>query len=144
MYLHVVNTWFIANLLHPVILFFYFEGAENFEPEMIGFGLQFLVLSFLFSLPSLLLGMGIIYTLFKLSFSVTGRYILWLIVTLLIVIINFWIIFYGFSGAHINKNDFEIIIPALIATGITVITRHAPFFQLTAQLKSKENEDSLV
>lgn len=140
MYLHVVNTWFIANLLHPVILFFYFEGAENFEPEMIGFGLQFLVFSFLFSLPSLLLCMGAIYTLFKLSFSVTGRYMIWLIITLLIVIINFWIIFYGFIGAHINKNDFEIIIPALMAAGITVIIRHVQFFRVTAQIKNKENE----
>lgn len=143
MYLYVAATWLIANLVHPLMLFLVY-GAEDFDMDILGFGLQFVIYSFLFSIPSLFLSFLVMYVIFKLPLSSAGRYISWVISAPVIVVINYWLVFNVIFNTRMGKEGLEFMLPAMIAVVLAILIRYASFFRAVADFNKQENERDLV
>ena len=143
MYLYVAATWLIANLVHPLMLFLVY-GAEDFAMDILGFGLQFVIYSFLFSIPSLFLSFLVMYVIFKLPLSSAGRYISWVISAPVIVVINYWLVFNVIFNTRMGKEGLEFMLPAMIAVVLAILIRYASFFRAVADFNKQENERDLV
>jgi len=137
MYLYVLATWLIANLVHPFMMYVVFGGGDF---DLDGFGMQFIFYSFVFSLPSLFLSFLAIYGISKLPASGAGKYIAWLITAPVIVFINYWLLFAVLFNLRIEKEEIDIMWPAIIAVVITIVVRYVSFFKNVAQLNKEKNE----
>ena len=141
MSMYVSAIWLIANLVHPFMLLVVF--GNDFDMDMLGFGLQFTLYSFMFSMPSLFLGFLVIYGIFKLPISAGGRYLTWLITAPLIAFMNYWLLLVVVFGSRIDKESIELILPAMMAVVLAILLRYASFFKAAAESSKEKNENEL-
>jgi hypothetical protein len=142
MYLHVFITWLLANLIHPVIMYFFLGNGGS----LLGvhfFATYFLILlySLFISSIGLLLSFGAANYLLKLSIGVVEKFICWLIVAPLLVIANLWLFFIILGeGTLLALTEYRLFVPAMIAVAVTILIRYKYFFKALESLNTESNE----
>lgn len=135
MFLHVFNTWLIANLLHPLLVFlfsvlFFFDGASVpvFNGEMIEIMLYVLAFSLLLSLPCLLVATLCFCHIADMKYTVTSRFVCWLFAATGSVFFCLWGLILLFDIAAFQTIIYAL--PAIAATGIAVLIRYRQFVKI--------------
>ena len=120
MFLHVFYSWLLTQIIHPFlfILFFYItdgphEAFFTLNPGdimLLGF------ISSIASLPCLLFGWLFLGIIIYSNYTVTLKFLFWILVTAILVVLNFWILILVLNDgdAFLNHEEFELA-PFLIA-----------------------------
>jgi len=141
---HVPGTWLVANLLHPVAMFLYFnEGPVSVSAIDIPGVFQVVGFSFLFSLPSLLLGFLADYLISFLRAGAGVKFITWFATAPLIALLNFVLLFLVFGGSFLFT-ELQIALPAMMAVAVAVLLRHRSFFNSIHPIKIKRDATNMV
>ncbi len=139
---HMAITWLLANLLHPVVMLFYFnDPALPTTVGEIGSVLQVMVYTMIFSLPSLLLSLLAGYLLSLLQAPVITRFLLWLIVAPLIAVLNFVLLTLVLTGGSFAFFEIQFGVPAMIAVVIVVLLRYNSFLKIFS-IKNEEQDET--
>jgi len=127
MFLHVFYSWLVTQLLHPILviaLSYVLNGSiGHLEPGVI---VLFVIVSVLISSPCLLLGWLSIGLIIYSGYAAVIKFVLWLLATGTLVILNFFIlglILYG-------RFQFEflfITIPGILSVWIVSVIRWKQF-----------------
>ena len=130
MFLNVFYSWLIAQVFHPILLIalsYVLNGSiDPLEPGLL---LLFAIASIFISSPCLLLGWLSIGLIVGSGYSVTANFLLWLVTTAILVILNF------FALALILYGNFQceflfITIPAILSIWIASLIRWRQFQEL--------------
>lgn len=138
MFLHVFNTWLIANLLQPLfIIFFSFLFLLDPDPyaaSMFEWNATLLVclflLSILVSIPFLLLASFLFKLIAKMEYTQTARFVCWLFTAVVGIFSIFLALALFFD--NVNFKAFILGFPAMSATGITILLRYRQFIKITS------------
>jgi len=143
-FIHTLNTWLVANLIHPAIFIIYFLWLNDADENNWGAGFFFIgVFSFFASIPSLLIAWFLLYAITNTHFSSTEKFIAWIMSVVVAIFLNFTSLRLLFGVDIWNEID-EIIPPPVIATILSILIRYKHFFDLQANYRSTENENNLV
>ena len=143
MFVHTINTWLVAHLLHPIVFVLYFLFFDDPEYNWYA-GIFFItVFSFFASIPSLFIAWFLQYVIANSNFSLSEKYIAWMITVVVAIVFNFLGLEIMF-GIGIREEIFEILPPSIIAAILAVLVRHKQFFVLQANYNSIKNENEVV
>jgi len=136
--------WLLANLFHPVLLLLWFnDWGFAFNREDIGIGLMIYIYAFLFSVPSLLSGLLAEYVISILVTDKVYRYLFWLCIAPLLVLLNWILIALMFDGG-IRWMELPLAIPSMIAVVLASLLRYRSFLKQEPTTKMNENEAGSV
>jgi hypothetical protein len=129
-FLHVLYTWLLANVIHPfvfVIAEMIMYGNNDIDPFI--FFLIFFI-SILFSIPALLIvWLGSIEIL-KTNYSGLEKLFLWYLLAITVTFVDFVLIISCIFRENLSFNDLGIVLPALVATFLSISIRYKYFLQL--------------
>jgi hypothetical protein len=143
MFIYVIATWLLANLIHPFMLILVFGWNAPFDMNSFGLLFQLFLYSLVCSIPSIVFSQLAIYGIFKLPFHTDGKYITWLLIAPFLVIFNYWFLMIVFTG-EIYGISLEFMLPAMLSVALTILIRYAAFFRTAAELNNKHNETGMV
>ena len=138
--IYVFYTWFFANLFHPIVLYFYYTPNGFIDAESFLSGIPIFLYLLIFSLPALLCTMVFVHYLVRIPGTRAFKFIMMLTGTPLMILINFYIICLLFGLDNISRNDLEMIIPAIIATELTILIRYSYFFKMLDTYEQNKND----
>lgn len=148
MFLHTFNTWFLANLLHPLIMLAGMIATHEHANSIFSTeSFSILVLGFIFSifcsLPSLFLSWGLLQIIVSACDTILEKVIAWLLVTALLIVLEVLVI------RLIINDQFEIrglllSLPAIAATWIAIGIRWKQFMNLSYQHEVSNDENNPV
>ena len=144
MFIHTLNTWLVAHLLHPVIFIIYFLW-RNVELSVTWGGRFFFIsiFSFFAAIPSLFIAWLLQYVITNTNLSLPEKFIAWMISVVVAIFLNFA----GLKlllGADIYYEMGEILPPPIIAAMLSILIRHKQFFSFQLNYKSVKNENNMV
>ena len=143
MFVHTINTWLVAHLLHPIVFVIYFLLIVDPEYNWIA-GLFFIaVFSFFASIPSLFIAWFLQYVITNAIFSLMEKYIAWMISVVATIVLNFLALEF-LLGIGIEEEMYEILPPSILAAVLAVLVRHKQFFALQVNYNSIKNENDVV
>ncbi len=143
-FIHTLNTWLVANLVHPVIFIIYFLLLNDREGNNWGAGFFFVgVFSFFLSIPSLLIACFFQYVITNSNFSLLEKYIVWMIAVVGSIVLNFMGLDILFD-LDLTGEAYKIQPPSIIAAILSILVRYKQFVALQLNYKSTENENNLV
>ena len=138
-FIHTLNTWLVANLIHPVIFIIYFLWLNDAEGNNWGAGFFFIgVFSFFASIPSLLIAWFLQYAITNTNFSSAEKFISWIMAVVVAIFLNFAGLKL-FFGVEVWAEIDEILPPPIIAAILSMLIRYKQFFALQANYKAIEN-----
>lgn len=137
MFLHILFTWLLANLLHPLLLALVMYLGDGDSLFLNGAGIitgliQFSFYSMLISLPCLFLGWGLLYVIVSLKDSILVKFIAWMITTALLIIFEFMAIVF-LVDEPVEIGLLIVVVPAIVSTWIAIGIRHKQFTNLVHQ-----------
>lgn len=136
----VPTVWFLANLLHPLLLMLWCnDGVLAFKSEDIGIGLMIFIYAFLFSIPSLVFGLLAEYIISILVKDTINRYLFWLSLSPLLALLNWILIALLLEGA-VRWMELSLAIPSMIAVILASLLRYRSFLNQEPATKINENE----
>lgn len=146
MFLHTFYTWFIANLLHPLmfLLFFFFRDgnfSSLFNVETAEICSLIFVFSLVISLPALLAGWLLLGMIVLSSYTVFARFMLWLICASALVLLSFLLLSLFLDGI-IDPKIVSLSVPGIVAVSFSICLRYNHFRQLISSLYTKEQDDT--
>ncbi|HEV7780964.1 MAG TPA: hypothetical protein VGO58_06840 [Chitinophagaceae bacterium] len=143
MHSHIAGTWLLANLLHPVILVFYFSNGFSFlVAEDLGVFLQLLFYSCLFSLPSLALGFLAGYLIAKIRGEAVLKLVAWIITAPCIALLNWLLIILVFFSPDLFFFEIiDVVAPAMLVAFIATVCR-SHYFLGTVKRTGQQDDDS--
>lgn len=154
MFSHVFRTWGLANLIHPVTFIafvFIDEGKWTMTMDDVGFLFIFYLLSFLISIPSLVIARIFIYPIIRFNLSPYEKLILWIIAIFISIVLNFCgfiLILNGWSVSDLtgwsDLTGFYFLIPSAIASLLAILVRIRSFFLLNDTINQLNNGNNLV
>jgi hypothetical protein len=124
---YVFKVWAVANLFYSLVLFAMFMSLPGSHYHSLEDWLRLLKLSFICSLPSLLLIWVLIRCMEFSEMSIVKRYIVCLFLVSLVPAGNFIFLFFGFP-AVVNK--MELLYPAMITAPLALLLFRKSFFRL--------------
>lgn len=144
MFIHIINTWLLAQILLPFIFilfsfFLYTSGLSIGD----SYFLIFIVLAFFASIPSLLIAWILHYVITNAGISLTEKFIAWMIAVAVAIFLNFS----GLKllmGADVYEEIGEILPPPIIAAITAILIRTKQFFAFQLYYEAKGNENSLL
>ena len=143
---HTFITWFVANLLHPILLLVMigYNDGDLFSSDVIILIVPVFFYSLLFSLPSLIIAWILIALIKRLPIDLPFKFTVWLFLIAAVPAINFVLfgLLLGITG--LSKEDIQIFIPATIAVVATVLLRYKYFIRLFNQPQIENHESNLV
>jgi hypothetical protein len=127
--LYVFNTWVVANLLHPILIYLVWGGmdGEFLHDEIVRAYFLILPFSFVFSLPALIIAWFIFYMIKRIDITVISKFITW---TLIVTVLPLIVWFCSFGDWDLQKEDLELIMPSSIAAIASIFIRIKQFFKL--------------
>jgi cell division protein FtsW (lipid II flippase) len=139
--MYVFITWLLINLLHPFALSFYFNTDNGlvFDSDFLAYYPLVFIYSLLFSSVSLMLSYVAIYFIKKIISKNSFRFVIWLLSSLVITVINFWLLFL-ILDEQMNWQDMKISIPAMITVAIVILIRYKYFID-TMDENHRDNLD---
>lgn len=138
--LHVLNTWLVAHLLHPVI--FIFLGLALGGSGIFDMAIFIFVYGIIFSLPALIFLMLVLWAILNTSIGNAGiAMITWLLFALGSIMICCLIFFGGFFG-----EAFMFELPALFACMAAILIRTKQFESLFFSWRTEagQEEDNVI
>ena len=144
MFVHILNTWLVAHLFHPVIFIIYFllrndPGGNHWAAAVFFVS----IFSFFASIPSLFIAWLLLYVLTKTSFSILEKFIAWMISVVVAIFLNFvWLNL--LFGTNLGNEIDELIPPPVIAAVLSILIRYKQFFAFQLNYKSIKNENNMV
>jgi len=145
MFLHTFYTWIIANLLHPVFIFFavyLIDGYPFFGTSVLEIFFLVTLYSLTFSIPCLLIGWLCFYLVSTTPLTVEAKFLTWLIAAPVLVFLEIFIIL-----LIIGQIDAELLLysmPGMAATGIAILVRYRQFKNFFNVNKTTNHETDLV
>lgn len=145
MFLHTFYTWIIANLLHPVFIFFavyFIDGHFIFGTNFFEFFFLAILYSFAFSIPCLLIGWLCFYLVSTTPLTLEAKFLTWLIAAPVLVFLEMFIIL-----LIIGQIDTELLLysmPGMAATGIAILVRYRQFQNFFNVNKTTNHETDMV
>lgn len=141
MFLHVLNTWFIANLLQPlfVILFSFLFLLYPDPYTMPGFTWNSTLLVCLFlvsiigSLPLLLVTAILFQLIARMEYTQTARFVCWLFTVVGGIFIIFLILAFLFNTVNFQTLAFGF--PAMSAACVAILLRYRQFIKIISPEK---------
>jgi hypothetical protein len=123
---HTFYTWFLANLLHPVLflLLDIIAGNGSFFRDAISIGLIILMVSFVVSIPCLIVSFVFVDLLVKTPLSGYTKFGVWLLAGVFMTLVELLIILP--SGETVLRS-----LPAIISAGLSILIRYPQFIKLT-------------
>ena len=145
MHRYVGWTWLWTSILHPFVLLGYF-GVSDLSPNVyiVGYLIVLLFYSFIFSLPSLLMSLGVVYLIPVLRLSSRASFFCWLTCAPLIAFLNFVLICLFFGMKKIDFGFLEMAFPAILTVVFVVIARYNYFLKAITAIKEKQHETTMV
>jgi hypothetical protein len=144
MFVHTLNTWLVALLIHPVIFIIYFLITNDAEGDNWGTRFFFIsIFSFFAAIPSLFIAWLLQYVLTNSNLSSSEKFIAWMISVVVAIFLNFAGLKLLF-GADIYYEIDEILPPPIIAAIISILIRAKQFLAFQLNYKSVKNENSVV
>ena len=144
MFVHTLNTWFVAHLFHPVIFIMYFLLQNKTDDDYWGITFFFIsVFSFFASIPSFFIAWFLQYVITNTNLSSVEKFIAWIISVVVAIFLNFA----GLKlmlGADIWEEIDEIMPPPVIAAVLSILIRYKQFFAFQLNYKPVKNENSVV
>ena len=144
MFIHTLNTWLVAQLLHffVLLLYFYFRSPE--ETNIVK-GLYVIIIPIVFfiSVPSLIIARALLGLLVKVTVPVFEKLFIWIIIVELAIFLNFSGLLLVFDG-QIWVNAYALMIPSMIAAFLAILIRTKQFFSCQLNYNSNKNENNLV
>lgn len=142
---HILKTWLIANLMHPVLIGLWFGINDIFSTVGIGglFAgtLLLLVYSLVFSIPALIFSQLVMYAAARLVKQPALLFFCWYITATLSVLLTYITPFLFKQELDEIFDSITFVIPALLSVSISVVLLHRPFFKM---LDNKNAETELV
>jgi hypothetical protein len=147
MFLHAFNTWVVANLLHPFLIF----GLERMNGHsglifcnniFSDFFLAYL-LSFFSSLPCLLGAWLIVEKIVLSDFSPLARFFIWLVSSSVLVLAEV-IFMTGNISSVFNLEMFSAAMPGILVVSAAIIIRYKQFQNLIHSFQKNKHENDLV
>jgi hypothetical protein len=147
MFLHVFYSWLLTQVFHPlcmVLLGFILNGAANdsFEWSM-EFIFLFVLVSLIASLPCLLLGWLFLGLIVYSNYTVTAKFIFWLVTAAILVILNFWALVLFFDPGF-RLEYFLAAVPGIISIWTASIFRVRQFQKLIYKQQNNDHATDLV
>ena len=128
---HMTSTWLWTNLLHPFIMFLYFnDGGAPFGDGMFGALILVMIYSLIFSLPSLFLSLLAGYLITRMQTNVAIQFLVWVITAPLIVVLNVVLLAVVSGDGAFTFWDLGIAYPGIIAVLVVVLLRYQLFFKV--------------
>lgn len=126
-------TWFVANLLHPIILILY-AGAVGglLGSEIVGAYFLIFIYTLLFSIPSLVISCMAVYIPAWLPIKPTYKYLIWILIALVIPMLNLFILKL-IDASFFREFDYDIVTPASIAVLLSILFRYKAFINFIAE-----------
>ena len=144
MFIHTLNTWFVAHLFHPVIFIMYFLLQNKTDDDYWGITFFFIsVFSFFASIPSFFIAWFLQYVITNTNLSSIEKLIGWIISVVVAIFLNFA----GLKlmlGADIWGEIDGIMPPPVIAAVLSILIRYKQFFAFQLNYKPVENENRVV
>lgn len=133
LYLHMFNTWFIANLIHPCLwVILSLSGLlgdhSSLYPELVQAWCNVFVISFFFSLPCLLLGIVCLRLVLGIPFTRMARFATWLVIAPSLILLQFLLVYVLFI--RVEMDMFVALLPAIAATVLAIAIRCRQFMKL--------------
>ncbi|MEI9811031.1 MAG: hypothetical protein WDO16_25860 [Bacteroidota bacterium] len=135
MLLHAFNTWFVANLLYPLMLFAAFvvtgeyTTADIFHAESITILILIVSFSAFFSVPSLFVSRVLLRIIVLTNDTLIMKFIAWLFAASLLVMLDVLVTLFLFSG-DIEIRSLLFALPAIAATWVSILIRWKQFVSL--------------
>jgi hypothetical protein len=140
---HVFITWLGANLLHFFVWFFWSvidSGFTDFflHPEWY---MLMMVFGAIISLPCLLIAWFFLGYVLSAPYTITVRFFLWMFIVVMIIVVAaiFVLLAYG-----VDFDALVFVLPAVIATVISIAIRYKQFRNLIDSTQPYEYETDLV
>jgi hypothetical protein len=130
--LYVFNTWVVANLIHPVIIFLLYGSmsGEWFDDNYIQFYFFGIFYSSIFSLPLLVIAWILFYMIRRTGLSVLSKFGSWVFFVTALPLITLLCLTLIITEGEIYSEEIEMIIPSAIASFIAVLIRYKQFFKI--------------
>ncbi|MBC7949046.1 MAG: hypothetical protein H7Y42_14265 [Chitinophagaceae bacterium] len=141
MFLHTIYTWVLANLLHPlaaILVIWLITGDPGlYSMEDFILLVPFFMFSFFVSIPSLLLGWGLLEWIACTGDDVIGKFISWVfglsvMIVLQMTAICFWV------EEKIEIDSLAMCLPALISTWLAIVLRLRDFKTVMSTNRSSQ------
>jgi hypothetical protein len=144
--LYVFNTWVVANLLHPVLIYILFGSmsGEFFNDNFLQFYFLCCVYSFIFSLPALLVAWLLFHIIRRIRVSALSKFITWSFFASIVPVLIWYFLFMVFDSGDLQKEDLEMMLPSSLAIISSILIRVRQFFILFTQLKNQNHENKMV
>jgi len=144
MFIHTLNTWLVAQLLHSFVLLLYFYFRSPEETNVVN-GLYVIIIPIIFfiSIPSLFIARALLGLLIKVTVLVFEKLFSWIIIVELSIFLNFSGLLLFFDG-QIRINAYELMIPSMIAAFLAILIRAKQFFAFQINYNTSKNENNLV
>jgi hypothetical protein len=127
--MYTLNTWLLANLLHPVIaVICWIKKSDSSFEVIVGGSFQLFIFTLVFSLPFLLISAVIIQLIKKIPLTSINKYLVWLFLATSLPFIGMLTISLVFED--INMEDLPLILPATLSVLIAILIRYKAFFKM--------------
>jgi len=139
MFLHVCNSWLLAQLLHPLlfILSGYFWSGE---PLPLAAFIIIFVFSSIVSMPSLFLGWLFLSIIVYSEYVIPLKFIFWLLTSAALILLTIWILILVIGGLEEEMlRNFLYAIPGIISIWVVSIIRYRKFRKLVDESVYKKN-----
>lgn len=144
MTIQITGTWALANVLHPFFLFLPYADLSFFTIEAFGMLIYFMLLSFFFSIPSLLLSLFAGHLAAHSTFKANTLFITWFFLAPLFSFANAALILSSFGSGSFSLEEFTLIGPCVFAAIVSVLLRYRSFIKSFEQIKTGNNETTVV
>jgi hypothetical protein len=139
---HVLNTWILAQVLHPVIFFTYFSVFLN-DPVYPGALISLLVGAVILSAPSLFISYLLLRTITGKSIPITLSCFIWIFISFLSIILNIGLFVFLLKG-NLFDIPLHFVIPAFIAALFSISIRLPLFLKLISETKHQKTEEDII
>lgn len=144
---YIINTCFIANLLHPAALLlainiytghnFFSSGTVLFETTLYVY-----LYSLLYSFPCFFISWLVLWIILSSPYAADARFLLWLLAAPLIILFQTLVI-----AAIANVREIEVflfIIPSMLVLFFTILFRYRQFYNLIYPSQQKEEDEVTI
>jgi hypothetical protein len=125
-------------------MFYFHNPALPATVGEIGSLLQIMIYTMIFSIPSLLLSLLAGYLFSLLQAPVITRFLLWLFVAPLIVLLNYVLLSLVLTGGSFAFFEIQMAIPAIIAVVVVVLLRYHSFLKVFRVTNKEQDETKSV
>ncbi|HEY6505112.1 MAG TPA: hypothetical protein VIZ28_14145 [Chitinophagaceae bacterium] len=148
MFVHILFTWLLANLLHPLLLalaIYLPEGDTGFfsVAEFISVLIQVSFYSLIISLPCLFLGWGLLYVIVSTKDIILVKFIEWLFASAMLIVLELMGIIFLVDDS-VEMEHLLFTLPAIGATWIAIAIRYKQFRNLIGEHKTNDPESDPV